>query len=112
MAKHAGRAQALAAQNVANADTPNYQRKTIAPFQAELGQAAPKMRATRAGHVTAHLGPTSAAAQTASNAAPNGNSVSLQEEMLASVDAKRQHDRAIAIYKSSLTVLRASLGRR
>ncbi len=43
---------------------------------------------------------------------PNGNSVSLETEMLNAVSAKRQHDRALAIYKSSLTVLRASLGRR
>ena len=28
--------------------------------------------------------------------------------MLAAVDVKRQHDRALAIYKSSLTMLRAA----
>jgi len=32
--------------------------------------------------------------------------------MLRAVDVKRQHDRALAIYKSSLTVLRTAIGRR
>jgi flagellar basal-body rod protein FlgB len=32
--------------------------------------------------------------------------------MLHAVDAKRQHDRALAIYKFSLGILRTSLGRR
>jgi flagellar basal-body rod protein FlgB len=43
---------------------------------------------------------------------PNGNSVALETEMLRAVDVKRQHDRALAIYKSSLTVLRTAIGRR
>ena len=42
---------------------------------------------------------------------PNGNGVSLEEEMLKSVEVKRQHDRALAIYKSSMNILRTSLGR-
>ena len=31
--------------------------------------------------------------------------------MLKAVDVMRQHDRALAIYKSSLNILRTSLGR-
>ena len=41
----------------------------------------------------------------------NGNGVTLEAEMLRAVEVKRQHDRAIAIYKSGLTVLRTALGR-
>lgn len=112
MAQHAGRAQAAAAQNVANADTPHYQRQTVAPFVASYQDGAPQMRATRAGHIQAGAKPQFAAPNTNMESSPNGNTVSLEQEILASVDAKRQHDRALAIYKSSLTVLRASLGRR
>ena len=43
---------------------------------------------------------------------PNGNGVSLEEQMLHAVDVKRQHDRALAIYKFSLGVLRSSIGQR
>ena len=42
---------------------------------------------------------------------PNGNSVSLETEMVDAVAAKRQSDRALAIYRSGLTILRASIGR-
>ena len=42
---------------------------------------------------------------------PNGNSVAIEDEILRSVDAKRQHDRALAIYRSSLNILRTSIGR-
>jgi len=42
---------------------------------------------------------------------PNQNAVSIEEEMMLAVNAKRQHDRAMAIYKSSLNILRTSLGR-
>ena len=42
---------------------------------------------------------------------PNGNSVSLEEQILNGIEAKRQHDRALAVYRSSMNVLRASLGR-
>jgi flagellar basal-body rod protein FlgB len=43
---------------------------------------------------------------------PNGNGVSLEQEMVKSVDARRQHDQALAIYKSALTIMRSTLGRR
>lgn len=111
MAKHAGQAQAVAAQNVANADTPDYQRKVMPSFEAHIPRDG-GMRTTREGHATGFSAPFSSTQTQAQGAAPNGNTVTLEEEILASVDAKRQHDRALAIYKSSLTVLRASLGRR
>ena len=43
---------------------------------------------------------------------PNGNSVSLEGEMVKAADVKREHDLALAIYGKSLAILRASLGRR
>ena len=43
---------------------------------------------------------------------PNGNSVSLEMQTLTAVDVKQQHDKALAIYKSGLSILRSSLGRR
>jgi len=42
---------------------------------------------------------------------PNGNSVSVENELLRSVDIRRQHDHSIAIYRSTLSILRTSLGR-
>ena len=42
---------------------------------------------------------------------PNGNNVSVEVEMARGTDAKSSHDLALAVYKSSLDILRASLGR-
>lgn len=116
MAKHAGARQAVVARNMANADTPGYAARDIAPFAETVkgGQTQFVPRQTRAGHI----GESAAgfAVQTRERATgvtdPNGNSVSLETEMLKAVDVKRQHDRAISIYKSSLTILRAATGRR
>ena len=44
-------------------------------------------------------------------AAPNGNSVSLEAEMVKAVEVRQQHEMALAIYRSSSNVVRASLGR-
>lgn len=116
MAIHAGQRQAVIAQNVANADTPDYISRDIPEFKdvyqpRETGTHI--QRATRAGHLHGSdgLGAAAPVMQDRSFASPDGNSVSLETEMLRAVDAKRQHDRSIAIYRSGLTVLRASLGR-
>lgn len=112
MAKHAGQKQALAAQNVANADTPGYRARDIPDFRtlylptADAGA----QRATRARHLNGVPGASGMVApvEIKQGATPNGNQVSLEAEMLKSVDAKRQHDRALAIYKHAMTVLRSA----
>lgn len=96
MAVHAGKRQAVIARNIANADTPGYRARDIASF-------ADQLRTPSSAPMRAEV--------TDAPADANGNSVSLELEMLKSVDAKRQHDRAVAIYRSSLHILRTSLGR-
>ena len=44
-------------------------------------------------------------------ASPNSNNVSVEVEMARGTDAKSSHDLALAVYKSSLDILRSSLGR-
>ncbi len=116
MASHAGTRQAVISQNIANADTPGYRAKDIPAFQEMVGQQIGSVqRATRSAHL--NFGQNTASPQIVAAAAtgqtsPNGNSVSLEEQMLNAVEVKRQHDRALAIYKFTLGVLRTSLGRR
>jgi len=113
MARYAGKQQAVVAQNVANSDTPGFIPREMPAFEvaylptAESGQ----QRATRSQHLHGSMGGDTlpAAIQIDAQASPNGNQVSLETEMLKSVDAKRQHDRAMAIYKTSLSVLRSTL---
>jgi flagellar basal-body rod protein FlgB len=113
MAVHAGRRHAVVAQNVANADTPGYRARDVTPFAETMGQGAGFVpRATRAAHVMGSVGDAPRIAErSATDSDPNGNSVSLELEILKAVESKRQHDRALAIYGSALKILRASIGR-
>jgi len=118
MAVHAGQKQAVAAQNVANSDTPEYKSQDITPFKemyksSDFPGGAMMQKSSRELHLHGirkeMVAPTFEDPNGVGN--PNGNTVSLETEMLKSLDAKRQHDRAIAIYKSALSMLRSTLSR-
>ena len=119
MATHAGKLQVVAAQNMANADTPGYKAKDLTPFEETVRttNTGTVQKATRDGHMNGMDidGPILGQAQIIEDehtySDPNGNSVSIEDEILRGVEAKRQHDRALAIYRSSLNIIRASIGR-
>lgn len=115
MARHAGARQAVVATNIANADTPGYQAMRIAPFADVHRAGAPdlSLRTLRPGHLggLADSAGTARPSPAGGEASPNGNTVSLEGEMLASVEAAREHSRALAIYRHAMTVIRTSLGR-
>jgi flagellar basal-body rod protein FlgB len=115
MASHAGQRQAVIAQNMANADTPGYRRRDLVDFETTFNRENTHgdMKATRSGHFQNKSGTIFAfeSPGLAGGGDPNSNNVSVQEEMLKAVEVKRQHDRATAIYKSSLGILRATLAR-
>ncbi len=114
MARHAGVKQAEVARNIANADTPGYRARRVVDF-AELMRGSDgfgTQRATRPRHLHGREGRAGVDLRDdRSLSEPNGNSVSLETEMVDAVAAKRQSDRALAIYRSGLTILRASIGR-
>ena len=115
LAQHAAARQAVIAANVANADTPGYRAKDITAFSAMLGPNAPKaMRQTRQGHFA---GPPAQNAifqtiDTEDPVSPNGNSVSLETEMIRGADVRQQFDVALSVYSTSLNILRTSIGRK
>ncbi|WP_417718792.1 FlgB family protein [Salipiger sp.] len=112
MARHAGEQQAISAQNIANADTPKYRALQMPDFARTLEGGADGMRSTRPQHLGAGAGPEGYRFSERRGAEdPNGNTVELESEMVVAVDAKRAHDRALAIYRSNINILRASLGR-
>lgn len=111
MAVHAGKRQALIAQNIANADTPGYKPLDIKPFSDVM------MQANRAGStgmrdLSGSVSGLQAFESKAAGESPNGNGVSIEQEMVKAADTRRQHDQALAIYKSALTIMRSTLGRR
>ena len=114
MARHAGARQAVVARNIANADTPGFQAQTIPPFNDVYRSGDNStLRVTRASHMAG--GDIGAVAMqvnaTGGEPSPNGNTVSLEDELLNSVAVSREHNRALTIYRHAMTVIRTSLGR-
>lgn len=113
MAQHAGKQQALVARNIANADTPGYTASYLRPFSETMSRTGPgALRASRASHLGGGgegIGRT--AQPTNSEPSPSGNAVSLEEEVLRSVETTRQHNRALSIYRHAMQVVRTSIGR-
>lgn len=112
LAAQSGARMAVIAENVANADTPGYKARDVPAFVEVYEEAGLDMRATRPGHLSAPSRIASPVADVArGHESPNGNSVSLEAEMVKSVEARQNHDMALAIYRATADVIRASLGR-
>ncbi len=112
MAAQAGARMGLIAQNVANADTPGFKAMDLPSFAETYSDRGGQMRATRLGHHTgADPSMTALPRRDKSAAAPNGNSVSLETEMVKSAGARQDHEMALAIYRNTSDIIRASLGR-
>ncbi len=116
LAKHGAARQALVAENLANADTPGYRARDAASF-AETYDPRPDdgLLATRPGHrfdgesrYDAHL----REVYRTGAESPNGNTVSIENEIFAATEASSDHRKALAVYKSALSVLRTSLSGR
>jgi len=117
LARHASQRQDVIAQNVAHADTPGYKARDITSFSAVLEQGAGAQMSlvqTRPGHVPAFQEGVFRATEIdlPGAEAPNGNTVSLEDQMLRSAQAKQNHDLALGVYSKALDILRLSLGRR
>lgn len=114
LARHAGARQAQVAQNIANADTPGYRARDLVEFSETYQQ--PKigteLRATRSTHIDAqNVRARFETFDLGGQASPNGNTVEIETEMVRGTDAKSSHDLALTVYKSSLDILRTSLGK-
>ena len=116
MAAHAGARLSVVAQNVAHADTPGYRAGDVASFAESYAQDAKhiEMRTTRAGHLTGDADsatPSLEVRRKSLAGAPNGNSVSIEQEMVKAASARQDHEMALAIYRNTSSIIRASLGR-
>ena len=111
LARHAGMRQSQIAKNVANADVPGYRAQDIAGF-ADTYSRQMDVKATRPGHLTsAELGRKAEYVDIGGPASPNGNNVSIEAELVRGTDAKSQHSLALTVYRNSLDILRAAMGR-
>lgn len=111
MASHAGARQGLISQNVANADTPGYKARDLADF-ATTYRDATGMKATRPAHFATGSQTLAMPQDGSALSDPNGNTVSIESEMVKAVEVRQQHDMALSIYRATSDMLRTSLGRR
>ncbi|MFZ1470046.1 MAG: FlgB family protein [Paracoccaceae bacterium] len=112
LASHAGSRMGVIAKNIAHADTPGFKAQDVADFASVWQDSGQDMRATRPGHLAAPARMAAAVPfDSGGSESPNGNSVSLEKEMVKSVEARQEHEMALAIYRSTSEVIRASLGR-
>ena len=102
-ARHAAARQAVIAQNVANADTPGYRARDLEPFEKTLH---------RIGRENATGSPRVIEVQSLGAGSPNGNSVSVEDEMMRAGAAVRDHEIASTIYAKALSMMRTALGGR
>lgn len=116
MARHAVTRQEAVAKNIANADTPGYRAQDVESFsQAYEGNIHDTaMRTTRAAHIASADEDAGGfrLIDTPDPSSPNGNTVSLETEMMKASQVRHEHDQALAVYKSSMNILRSSIGRR
>ncbi|MEF3048088.1 FlgB family protein [Pseudotabrizicola sp. L79] len=113
LASYSGARLAIIAENVANADTPRYRAKDLPDFASAYdGMASFSARATRPDHLLAPT-PASVAEPVLSGGsmAPNGNDVSIDLQIMKSVEVRQNHEMALAVYRSTSSILRTSLGR-
>lgn len=116
MARNATSRQSMVAKNIANADTPGYKARDMMPFDALVKHGKTSsfdMTVTRAGHMArADKSPSSPTYISSKvEQSPDGNTVTVEAEILKSIEAERQHSKAISIYQSSMNILRSSIGK-
>jgi len=106
------------AENVANADTPNYQAKDLAPpnFERELSAASLELARTDPGHIGSQGGrggggPDFAADETGRyEITPRGNSVTHEDEMMKVAANQMDFEAAASMYTHSLAMIKLAAG--
>jgi flagellar basal-body rod protein FlgB len=111
--------QKVLAQNIANADTPNYQAKDLAPLDfAAMASAAGnklKMETTSGGHIKAGLSTARSPKvfETQSTlTSPSGNGVIIEDELMKVSETQAEYELITRLYRKHMGMLRSALGRR
>jgi flagellar basal-body rod protein FlgB len=113
--------QRVLAENVANADTPNYRARDLDPLKFEApaqvagaGIMPVALAQTESGHI-AGLGQSGSQFRTARDAhyevRPGGNAVSLEDEMMKVAANQMDYQAVTALYTRSLNLLKTALGK-
>lgn len=109
--------QDLLSQNVANADTPGYVARDLKPLNFEDAMksvtSGSMLMTTNARHIALSSSTSSAFEDQASpdtESNPNGNAVSLEQEMIKVSDTQAQFQAAANIYAKAMTLMKTAIG--
>ena len=108
--------QRLLAENVANADTPNYRARDLSPpdfgrqVQEPNGQLT--LALTSPGHIAGSndAGRFAARTQNKYDVRPAGNAVSLEDEMMKVAANQMDYQAAVSLYSRSMGLIRTAIG--
>jgi flagellar basal-body rod protein FlgB len=111
MARHAAARHQVISENIANADTSNYRAKDLEPFSEAYSRMAKQF------NQTGDRSPFSGSEppwrvnliETPGMESPNGNNVSLEDQMMRSIETQGDHETATLIYKKSIDILRLAV---
>lgn len=98
LGRHAAERHAVIAANIANADTPGYRARDVEPFADALGRLQDGRAAAIRSRTIDSLGA----------ASPNGNTVSLEDQLMRAGEAARASDIAATLFSKAVAMLRAA----
>ena len=109
--------QSVLAENVSNADTPNYVARDMKPMDFDsilAGQNGTGLTLTNARHISirASSDPFEQEDATGEGGTPSGNVVSVEQEMIKLSDTQIQYQTATNLYQKAVNMFRTALGGR
>jgi flagellar basal-body rod protein FlgB len=110
-----GQRQDVLSQNVANADTPNYQARDLQPlaFGDALQQATLRPVVTQAAHLLGKASdPAAAKVKTITpwEVSPDGNGVVLEQQMTSLAETQADYQMATELYRKQIAMLKTAIG--
>ena len=111
MARHAAARHNVLSENIANADTVDYKAKDIEPFAEAYARTYKHAAMSGDGGLSKTPEWRFETVTTPGVASPNGNTVSIEDQMMRSIEAQQDHQAATAIYRKAIGIMRMTLGR-
>ena len=105
MARHAAETQRVSAENLSRANEPGYKAQEIESFADFMRRTGPTVE-------KADFNQSFEVSLSRSAASPNGNTVSVEQEIFRSAEAVGKHQMAMTVYTKSLDMMKLALGHR
>jgi flagellar basal-body rod protein FlgB len=112
--KYLGARQGVLAANIANADTPGWKARDLKPFAQMLTSASlagGSLVHTNAAHLAGTVQDQTATKTLHGETAPDGNQVSLDQQLEKIAQTDSDHEAVTAIYRRYVAMFKAALGR-